>query len=152
MDTQSETLAVFAIAKDQETVKSAIESMAITAMGTGKPMAMTYTLKELPASSAIQILQLAVPEAQVATGGDAQQLIVWANAKDQAEIKQTLETLDVEAPEGAKRTAAAYFLEGVDPRYSYYSIADASESNSKRVNDAQCRSHTGGCLGLAQGS
>ena len=122
VDTKSESLAVFAVAKDQETVKSAIESMAITAMGTGKPMAMTYSLKELPATNAIQILQLAVPEAQVAMGADTQQLIVWANAKDQATIKTTLEALDVEAPEGSKRTAAAYHLEGINPNYSYYSM------------------------------
>ena len=122
VDAKSESLAVFAIEKDQETVRSAIESMAITAMGAGKPMAMTYNLKEIPAASATQIIQLAVPEAQVATGGDPQQIIVWASARDQATIKSTLEAVDVEAPEGSKQTAAVYVLEGINPRYSYYSL------------------------------
>ncbi len=122
VDTTSESLAVFAIEKDQETVRAAIESMAITAMGAGKPMAMTYTLKEIPAVSATQILSLAVPEAQIATGGDPQQIIVWASARDQATIKTTLESVDVEAPEGSKQTAAVYALEGINPRYTYYSM------------------------------
>ncbi len=121
-DTASETLAVFAIEKDQETVRAAIESMAITAMGAGKPMAMTYSLQKIPAASATQILRLAVPAAQTATGGDPQQLVVWANARDQATIKATLEAIDVESPEGARRTAAVYALEGINPNYSYYSL------------------------------
>ncbi len=121
-DTKSETLAVFAIEKDQETVRAAIESMSLTAMGSGKPMAMTYTLKEIPVASATKILSLAVPEAQTATGGDPQQLIVWANARDQATVKTTLEAVDIEAAEGSKQTAAVYALEGINPRYSYYSM------------------------------
>ena len=122
VDSESESLAVFAVEKDQETVRSAIESMAITAMGAGKPMAMTYTLKKIPVASATQILTLAVPAAQTATGGDPQQLIVWANAKDQATVKATLEAVDVESPEGSKQTAAVYALEGINPNYSYYSL------------------------------
>ncbi len=121
-DTASETLAVFAVEKDQETVRAAIESMAITAMGAGKPMAMTYALRKIPAVSATQILRLAVPAAQTATGGDPQQLVVWANAKDQATVKATLEAIDIESPEGARRTAAVYALEGINPNYSYYSL------------------------------
>ncbi|GEM_PF-1456151 len=128
VDSESESLAVFAIEKDQETVRAAIESMAITAMGSGKPMAMTYTLKEIPIASATQILSLAVPQAQTATGSDPHQLIVWANARDQATVKTTLETVDVETPEGAKQTAAVYVLEGIDPRFSYYSMRTIREA------------------------
>ncbi len=122
VDAENESLAVFAIEKDQETVRSAIESMAITAMGSGKPMAVTYTLKEIPVASATQILRLAVPQAQTAIGGDPQQLIVWANAKDQATVKTTLEAVDVEASDGSQQTAAVYALEGLNPRYSYYNL------------------------------
>ena len=122
VDAENESLAVFAVKKDQETVRSAIESMAITAMGPGKPMAVTYTLKEIPVASATQILRLAVPQAQTAIGGDPQQLIVWANAKDQATVKTTLEAVDVEASDGSQQTAAVYALEGLNPRYSYYNL------------------------------
>ncbi|MHB8899436.1 MAG: hypothetical protein ACYC6Y_11865, partial [Thermoguttaceae bacterium] len=122
VDADSQTLAVFATAKDQEEVRSAIESMAVTAIGAGKPTAVTYALKKISVESATQILRLAVPAAQVAVGGDLRQLIVWANGRDQATVKSTLEAVDVESPEGARRTAAVYALEGINPNYSYYSM------------------------------
>ncbi|NLZ03264.1 MAG: hypothetical protein GXY25_22340, partial [Pirellulaceae bacterium] len=128
VDAESQSLAVFAKSQDQETVRAAIESMAAAAVGAGKPLAMNYTLKRISAASAMQILRLAAPKAQLATGSDPQQLLVWASAKDHQTIKTALEAVDVAAPEGAKATAAVYTLEGINPNYSYYTLRTLREA------------------------
>ena len=128
VDAESQSLAVFAKSQDQETVRAAIESMAAAAVGAGKPLAMNYTLKRISAASAMQILRLAAPKAQLATGSDPQQLLVWASAKDHQTIKTALEAVDVAAPEGAKATAAVYTLEGINPNYSYYTLRTIREA------------------------
>ena len=100
--------------KDHDKIKQVIDQMAESPERI--PQAIVYSLEEITASIAMQILGRAYPDLDMIQGADPQLLIVWAKEKDHAKVKATLAQIDVEAPEGAAATVKVYDMEGFSER------------------------------------
>ena len=84
--------------------------------------AILYTLEWLPATTAIEVLQSAVPEASFTTASESNQLIAWAKPADHETIEKTLEQVDVEGPPDRIADVALYPLEGMSARRAIYAL------------------------------
>ena len=115
-------LVVWAGPKDHEKVKEVIDQMTAADSPEKMPTAVVYTLEEISATTATQMLRLAVPQAQVSPGAETYQLLVWAKPKDHEKVKTTLEQIDVEGPEDKQAKAIAYTLDGTNTTQNYYTM------------------------------
>ncbi len=77
-------LVVWARPTEQARVQQIVDQLAVGDSPEKAFKAVTYTLDEITAASAMQILQLAVPQAQVSPGPEAYQLVAWARPEDHA--------------------------------------------------------------------
>ncbi|HUT95809.1 MAG TPA: secretin N-terminal domain-containing protein [Thermoguttaceae bacterium] len=84
--------------------------------------AVVYTLESVKASTAIQILQQAVPDASFNEGSEANQLIAWARPKDHEIIERALKQIDVEGPADKVARPVVYALEDMTTQRAYYAL------------------------------
>ena len=119
-DATAGTILAWGRESDQEIIAQTIEQMKTAADGTGGPKAVVYQLKEAEAETAIDILELAVPEATFKVGDDHRQLIAWARPAEHQVIEETVAAIDVEGSGVAGATAVIYTLDVDDYRKAYY--------------------------------
>ncbi len=71
----------------------------------------TYTIENMPASSALPILQAQVPGVQFTYGGDPHTLIAWARPAEHATIKSMVEKISQQPAAEGSLTMAVYPLQ-----------------------------------------
>ena len=114
---QADQVVAWAAAKDHEKIKSLVEQLGQEAASE----VVLYTLKNIAAASAVEVLQTAVPEAELTVDTeDPQRLTAWARATDHDTIKTILEKIDLESDPDSGARVLIYTLEGMDPRYATY--------------------------------
>ena len=121
LGTDPQQLVAWARPADHKIIQEMVDQMAAAA--TDEAMARTpevYTVQSITASTAIEIVGQAVPEAQLSAGAEPDQFIALARSKDHELIRKTLQKVDVKGPEDAVPTV--YALEGMDSRYTSYTL------------------------------
>ena len=117
---EADQVVAWASAKDHEKIKSLIEQLGQEAASE----IVVYTLKNMLASSAAQVLQTAVPQAELTVDTeDPQRLTAWARATDHDTIKTILEKIDVESDPASAATVVIYGLEGMDSSNVVYTVS-----------------------------
>ena len=113
VDSNAQTLSVFATARDHETVMSMMNSMSAAAMGVGERTVVTYSVENTTASAASTMLRTIVPGAQLSIGSDTHQLIAWAFPQDHKKIDAVVEQLSAGGPPESAPVLKTYALQGV---------------------------------------
>ena len=121
-------LVVWARGDEHAKVKQLVEELSAADSPETASRAVTYTLEEIATASAIQILQLAVPQARVSPGAETYQLLVWARPDDHKKVEETLAQIDVKGPEDKEAKAVAYKLDGSNATQSYYILVFLTQS------------------------
>jgi len=115
-------LVAWALPEDHEMIQGIVEKLTGEGSPETTPTLQVYTLKSRTAADAIEVLQMAVPEAQLAPDADPQKLIAWARPPDQSVIKSVVEKIDVEDSPESAATAVVYTLELGSTSSVYYAI------------------------------
>jgi len=89
------TIAVWATPEEHETIRGAIEEMAVKKSDSAAKVTV-YTLKHVNGASILAALSVAAPEARLAVGQDAQTLVVFGKPSDHETIRSALDQLDHE--------------------------------------------------------
>ncbi|HUT95740.1 MAG TPA: hypothetical protein VMY37_40165, partial [Thermoguttaceae bacterium] len=112
-------LVVWARPPEQERIRQIVDGIAAAAeeAEAGQQM-VVYTLEALDATTAMSLLRMVVPQAQLSPGAETDQIVALASLKEHDLIQSTLKQIDVEAPEGAE--PVMYTLEGVTASNAYY--------------------------------
>jgi len=112
----------WATTKEHEQIKALIEQLAQASPDTAQGAAV-YSLKFITASDAMQVLQMAVPQAKFTpNASDPQRLTAWARESHQEAIKNVLEIIDVEGDAESSSKAVIYTIKGMDTRSGYYKL------------------------------
>ena len=103
----------WATAKDQQEIKALFDRLNAGPPPEEAPVATVYPLKYILATTALNVLTAAVPQAKLTPDTeDTRRLTAYASPADQATIKAILEEIDVEGTPAGDETAAVYQLEG----------------------------------------
>jgi S-ribosylhomocysteine lyase LuxS involved in autoinducer biosynthesis len=110
---QSDQLVAWATPRDHQQIQSLVDQLTKKPAPELAPRVAVYSLQFVPAASAVELLQRAVPKAEFTTDAtDPGRLIAWASPADQETIKMILSDLDVEG-EGTTAKVEVYRLEGI---------------------------------------
>ena len=113
-------MVIWARPSDHEKIQQIVDELSNADSPETAARAVTYTLEEITAQSAMAMLRLAVPQAQLSAGAEPYQLIVWARPDDQVLVEQTLEQIDVKGPDDKLATVKVYELGIGDIRQMVY--------------------------------
>ncbi|NQT12986.1 MAG: hypothetical protein HQ582_09560, partial [Planctomycetes bacterium] len=123
VDAAAGTILAWGRKSDHATIAKTLERMSAQGPPELAPSAVVYTLESIDATSAMQVLRLAVPKAQVSPGPGANQFVAWARPKDHEVIQTTLENIDVETADAENARVAVYSLEGMSPTAAAYALS-----------------------------
>lgn len=102
----------WAMPKDHEAIKSLVDQMNAGLPPERAPQVEVYVLREIPASSAAEVLRTAVPKATFTVDpANAQRLTANARAADHETIKKILAKIDVEGQPEDEPSVVVYQLE-----------------------------------------
>jgi len=127
-DTASRTILAWGRKADHRKIAAMIEQMSAKAPAGIAPTAALYSLKAIDAASAIQVLQLAAPQAKITPGADTDQVVAWATPRDHDVIKSTLAAVDVESAKAKDAKAVIYTLEGMSRMGTIYASRFLAET------------------------
>ncbi len=119
----SQKLTAVARPADQELIGRILEEIDVEEPADAASSAVVYTLKWITPTTAMGVLQSAVPEAEFTEDSELNQVIAWAKPADHAAIKKTLEQIDVEGSSESAVKVVAYPLPGVESRRAYYAMS-----------------------------
>jgi type II secretory pathway component GspD/PulD (secretin) len=102
----------WATPKDQEGIKALVEQLNAAPAPEDAPQVALYTTKWITATSAADVLRVAVPKATFTVDtANAQRLTANARTADHESIKTILATIDVESDPGSEPSVVVYQLE-----------------------------------------
>ena len=122
-DATAGTILAWGRKSDHATIAKTLERMSAQGPPELAPTAEVYTLEAIDATSAMQVLQLAVPKARVSPGPGTNQFVAWARPKEHEVIRTTLENIDVETADAENARAVIYSLEGMNPTAAAYALS-----------------------------
>jgi type II secretory pathway component GspD/PulD (secretin) len=132
LDVRSRALMVSAMPDEHEKFAAAIKELdredAATATA---PTLVTYTLSASGAATAVRVLTVALPEAQLSIGTDPRQLVAFARPADQAVIKAAVEQMEADDSHDDKRVMAVYPMPGKDATAVMQVLDPATLKNAK---------------------
>ncbi|MFH1924736.1 MAG: secretin N-terminal domain-containing protein, partial [Planctomycetota bacterium] len=115
-------LTAWARPSDHKMIDGILEEIDVEEPAGTASKAVVYGLEWATAANAVEVLQKAVPDAQITTNTESNQVIAWARPNDHERIKNALEQIDVEGPPGSIATVALYPLEGMETRRAIYAL------------------------------
>ena len=121
-DEGSQKLTAVARPADHEMIERILEEIDVEEPAEAASSAVVYTLEWMDPSTAIDVLESAVPDALLNEGSEANQLIAWARPADHEKIEKALKEIDVEGPADAAVKVVAYPLPGMESRRAYFSL------------------------------
>jgi len=121
-DEGSQKLTAVARPADHEMIERILKEIDVEEPADAASSAVVYTLEWMDPSTAIQVLESAVPDALFNEGTEANQLIAWARPADHEKIQKALDEIDVEGPADAAVKVVAYPLTGMESRRAYYAL------------------------------
>ena len=110
IDQTAGNLVAWAKDREQAAIRQTIDEMESAAEGKGGRTIAVYPLEQNVASSIISVIQPGVPRATFTYDSSNRSLIAWANAHDQALIKQAVERLESGVAGKNPQTLAVYPL------------------------------------------
>ncbi len=115
MGTQPGQLVAWASAKDHEEIKALVDQLNKGLPPELAPNVAVYSMKNISAAAAMQVLSTAVPKAQLTVDEeDPQRLTAWASPKDHDTIDTILQQIDVEGDDASAAKVVIYTLDGMD--------------------------------------
>ena len=113
-DSTSNTIMAWATPDEHEEIRTAIEQIAQNATSRNIGEMVIYKVKREVATTAQQVLNLAVPRARLMTSGNPPSLIAWAKPSEHQEIAAIIKQIEKEAMPLEGHVMEVYEMDGVD--------------------------------------
>lgn len=114
-DPNSSNLVAWGTPDEHALIGQAVEQMEAAPPADRQQELAVYSLDQVDARSALQVLQGAVPDARLTSDRNTNSLLVWATREQQKMIQASIDQLRQDSVSRAKRTTKAYRLQGTDP-------------------------------------